>query len=138
MNALKIGIVTFVVALASPSMAHAKASANVEVAPRNSTFNARFIERNPFLPIGWIKKKPVKMRARQITIKPDAFRITSIVTGGVGAGLAIINGRGYAAGEAISINVEGREVGVLVKEVRDGEVVFFCNGRNIRVPLVNQ
>ena len=136
MKALRIGIVIFTVALASHLPTNAKTSARVEVTPRNSTFGAQLIKRNPFLPIGWQKKSPATEHPHQITITPDAFRVTSIVTGGIGAGLAIINGRGYAAGEAIRISVEGQEVGVLVKEVRDGEVVFLHNGQEIRVSLV--
>ena len=138
MKALRIGIVTFTVALASHLSTDAKTSTGVEITPRNSTFGAQLIKRNPFLPIGWKKKLPVKERPRQVTITPDAFRVTSIVSGGVGAGLAIVNGRGYAAGETIPINVGGHEIGVLVKDVRDGEVVFLHNGRDIRVSLVNQ
>lgn len=138
MNTLRIGIVTFTVALASSLPTHAKTTAKVEVTPRNSTFGAELVKRNPFLPIGWRKKSPVREPTRQITITPDVLRVTSIVSGGVGAGLAIVNGRDYAAGEAISLDVQGHEVGVLVKEVRDGEVVFSHNGRDIRVSLVKE
>jgi hypothetical protein len=138
MNALsKIGFAAFAAALVPLSM-QAESSVNVAVTPRSSMFDPKVVERDPFLPIGWQKKTVVQEKSHQITITPDAFRVTSIIIGGGGAGLAIINGSGYAAGESIRINVGGREVGVRVKEVRDGEVVFLHNGQEIHASLVNQ
>ncbi len=138
MNALRNAIVIFNVVLAASLPMRAETSAIVEAPPQTSTFDARSFERDPFLPIGWQPKTVVSEGPRQITITPDAFRVTSIVTGGGGAGLAIINGRGYAAGESIMISVGEQEVGVLVKEVKDGEIIFLYDGQDISASLINQ
>ncbi len=138
MNALEIALVTFTAVLAVSMPLHAETSVDVEALPRTSSFDSKSIERDPFLPIGWQKKTVLRERPRELTITPDAFRVTSIVIGGGGAGLAIINGRGYAAGESIRVNVGGHDVGVLVKEVKDGEVVFLHNGQDIHASMISQ
>jgi hypothetical protein len=112
-------------------------SASAETAPggsiEHSTFDERRIERNPFLPIGWTKV--TKSNDTAAFVSADSFKVTSIVVDSVG-GLAIVNGEAYAPGEVVMTPVNGRQVPVRVKEVRDGEVVFFHNGKPIVAPLI--
>lgn len=95
-----------------------------------SSFDQRSVQRNPFLPIGWVKDVKVVHRSEPVTISPEAFKVTSIVVDSSG-GLAIINGKACAPGDVIVTTVGAKREPVRVKEVRDGEVVLFHNGKPI-------
>jgi len=112
--------------------------ASAEKAPKNSiehsTFDERRIKRNPFLPIGWTKVAESN-DTTAVFVSAESFKVTSIVVDS-GGGLAIVNGEACGPGEVVMTPVNGRQVPVRVKEVRDGEVVFFHNGKPIVAPLI--
>jgi len=112
---------------------------------KRSAFPYPAVERNPFLPIGWVKPepkseqqstgKPVAVAPSISTafFRPEAFAVTSISTGSTR--VAVINGRIYNEGELLPMNVQGQSVAVLVAAIRDGKVTLRFSGKEIQVPL---
>jgi len=108
-----------------------------------STFNALPTTRDPFWPVGWSRPTaveqvfaaiPMPTVAPEIHPKPEDFVVSSISTGKLP--LAVINGRAYAEGELITINVGApKPMIVQVYSIRDGSVTLRFQNRTVLAPL---
>jgi len=102
-----------------------------------SAFSAPSTIRNPFWPIGWSRPTavaqtpgPVVPVVQEIRLKPEDFVISSISTGQLP--LAVINGRAYAEGELISMNVgTPQPMIVQVYAIRDGAVTLRYRDKTV-------
>lgn len=102
-----------------------------------SAFNAPSTVRDPFWPVGWSRPVgvvqapgPVAPVVQVISLKPEDFVISSISTGQLP--LAVINGKAYAEGDLISMNVgTPQPLIVQVYAIRDGAVTLRYRDKSV-------
>jgi len=123
---------------ATPAPAATAAPAPASPVKTRSRFDVPPSQRNPFWPIGW--ERPAKVvtqaapqRPTILDVPPELFSVSSIVLGQ--PNLAVINGRDYAEGDTIQVNVSGVPVQLTVFRITDGEVVLNHRGREVKLRL---
>jgi hypothetical protein len=89
--------------------------------------------RNPFLPIGWVKREAGQIAAPTVTIGEDMFRVTSILLGS--PSMAVINGRSYEEGQFIRMPKAAPQVRPRLYRIGDGKVWIQVNTQLVTVPL---
>ncbi len=113
----------------------------------HSSFSIPESSRAPFWPIGWTPQKAehVVAAAPKVTLNPEMFSVTSILTGN--PSLAVINGRAYGEGEALRTPRAGKGDGavprgstppaarIFVQRILDGQVTLRADNQTVTVPL---
>lgn len=98
-----------------------------------SMFFASDADHNPFWPIGWAKSTTVSDTIEVADIRPEDFKVTSILLGNLPQ--AVINGRGYAERDFIVLQLGGQKVKVQVARIEDGQVILLYLNREYKIPM---
>jgi len=103
-----------------------------------SAFRIDADARAPFWAIGWKRPKGtveevVAADAPKVRLQPSHFTVTSILGGN--PPLAMINGHSFEEGEVLPVVSGTERLRVVVRAIRDGEVVLEYEGQQIVVPI---
>lgn len=100
-----------------------------------SRFESGKSSRSPFWPVGYVKSGTDKAGGGgSIGLKAADFKVTSIFLGGIPR-MALINGKDYAEGQTVTIQVGTFQAKATLINVFDGGVVLQHQGEKIMVPL---
>ena len=109
---------------------------------QRSTFDDSVEQRDPFLPIGWVRpaSEPAPVfRGAPVAasiesyIRPEAFVVTSISLDRIP--LSIINGKAYGEGESLPFMAGDKKITLQVYSIRDGAVVLRYNNFKVTCPI---
>lgn len=112
-------------------------TAKIPALPKNSSFSAANVVRDPFSQIGkgGSMERSVIVAANQDTKDlAQLFRITSVSIDRIS--LAIINRKAFAEKDFFRVRTSEKIVNVTVVKIHDGGVDLDCDGTLITVPVV--
>lgn len=144
MKKLILALVPFTASLLSVSGADSAAKKaptekGTPVPARKSTFKVASDARNPFWPIGWVRKAPVATATTTetprmtTTIRADQFNVTSISLNPYR--VVVVNGKDYAEGDTMKLTIGQTVIPVQIVRVTDGEVIFRGESNEVVVKI---
>ena len=98
-----------------------------------SSFDATEV-RDPFWPIGWKKSALKGANSEAPDLSPASFSLTS-VTMGTGQHFAILNGKVMQEGQQFGLKFGNQIYQVVLRTIKDGQVVLAYQDAEIVVPL---